>query len=140
MFPVVCPTPCCTPCPPESTITRDKVAPAPTHGTGSFGGVRPCSEAREQQPGRLHTATPESQHSDNIVYCPLTERSLENDTKHRRHAQSACPLSMTLMCSQHRKISDFILQQKHIAQNLRKQKYPNKINKALNYGSKSDIS
>lgn len=53
---------------------------------------------------------------DNSVYCPLTERSLKNDTKHRRHAQSACQRSIALTCSQHRKVSDFIFQQKHIAQ------------------------
>lgn len=34
---------------------------------------------------------------DNTVYCPLTERSLKNDTKHWRHAQSACRLSTTLV-------------------------------------------
>ena len=43
--------------------------------------------------------------TDNTVYCPRTERSLEKDTKHRRHALSACRLSTTLTCSQHRKVS-----------------------------------
>lgn len=52
---------------------------------------------------------------DNTVYCPRTERLLKNDTKHQRHAQSACQLPTTLVCSQHRKVSDFIFQQKHSA-------------------------
>lgn len=52
-----------------------------------------------------------------------------------------------LSCSQHRKVSDFMFQQKHSAPKLKNQTLQksiqtktNEINKALNYGGESDIS